>query len=93
MIAAHDGAEAVRKFEERSANIDLVMMDLTMPIKDGIDACTEIRGFRSDVPVVLMSGYGTDVDSERFESARVSEFLQKPFRLNTLQGVLGRYFA
>jgi PAS domain S-box-containing protein len=57
VIAARDGAEAVREFEARAADIALVMLDVVMPRLDAREAYEQIRVIRPDVRVLFTTGY------------------------------------
>lgn len=77
VVEARDGEEALEVLQERRGDIDLVVLDLTMPRRDGISTLTEMRARGFDVPVLLASGYsGEAVPAD----AGVSGFIQKPFR-------------
>ena len=78
-IEAQDGIEAVRTFIEHAQEIDLVLLDLTMPGQDGWETLSEIRGHSVDVPVIMMSGYSEEGQSAAFEASGVEGFLRKPF--------------
>jgi signal transduction histidine kinase len=70
----------------RTSRVDLVLADLTMPHVTGIEMARHIADFLPDLPVVLMTGYGTaalDVTSQNIRAT-----LQKPFRAETLAKVL-----
>ena len=56
---AYDGEEAVEKV--RSGGVDLVIMDLMMPKKNGLDACLEIRSF-SKLPIIMLTAKSEDND-------------------------------
>ncbi|MCC7491689.1 MAG: response regulator [Fimbriimonadaceae bacterium] len=79
VLLAVDGVEGVRLFAERQAEIDLVVMDMTMPRLDGAEACRQLRAIRADVPVVLSSGHHESEALQRFEGLAVAGFLQKPY--------------
>ena len=89
-LRALDGAQAVTIFREREAGITAVLMDLSMPNMDGVDACREMMRIRPGVPVVLMSGFSEQDAVSRFEGVGLAGFLQKPFKLDALQRVLAR---
>jgi len=60
VVSAADGEEAIRLFREHANAINLVMLDILMPRRDGRAACREIRLLRPDVPVLFSSGYTED---------------------------------
>jgi CheY-like chemotaxis protein len=80
-LAADNGLTAVQTFESQGDEIDLVIMDLTMPRLSGKDALRAMRRLRPEAKVILTSGYGED-DVE-IDSAP-NAFLQKPFTLESL---------
>ena len=79
VLMAGDGLEAVEIFEENVADVDLVLLDLTMPDLDGEQTFRRLRTIDPDVKAVLMSGYNEQDAIERFESSSLSGFLAKPF--------------
>lgn len=88
VLTAKDGQEAVDVFTAHSADVDCVILDLTMPRLDGAAACQAVRALRPSVPVVIASGYGQDSEGGRFGPEGVAAFIQKPYRLDTLRTVL-----
>jgi signal transduction histidine kinase len=82
VVAAASGAEAIAIVSARAAELDLVLLDVTMPGMDGATTLRALREIRSDVPVVLMSGY-TEGLAGRLEGEPV-DFIQKPFSANEL---------
>jgi CheY-like chemotaxis protein len=76
---AADGAEAVELLRRRASAINLILLDLTMPILGGAEAARELRRLAPDVPIIAMSGYGDIEVMQRFGNAGVSDFLPKPF--------------
>ncbi len=56
-----DGEDAVKKFIEKKDDIDLLLFDLVMPKKDGIEAYKEIKRINPDIPAIFISGYTKDV--------------------------------
>jgi signal transduction histidine kinase/CheY-like chemotaxis protein len=84
-ILAEDGREGVARFSERRNEIVAVLMDLTMPQMDGVDAFREIRALDPQVPVLLMSGYNEQDAVMRFAGRGLAGFLQKPFTVEMLR--------
>jgi DNA-binding NarL/FixJ family response regulator len=72
---AADGAEAVEMFAK--CRPDLVMMDLRMPLKDGIWATTEIRGKHPDARVLMLTTFDGDTDIHRAVQAGAQGYVLK----------------
>jgi PAS domain S-box-containing protein len=85
VILASDGREGVERFRERHQEISVVLMDLTMPTLDGVDAFREIRALNDSVPVLLMSGYNEQDAVTRFAGKGLAGFVQKPFTVEMLR--------
>lgn len=79
VIVAKDGQEGVDLFAQNAEKVALVLLDMTMPKLSGEEAYREIRRVRSDVPVVLSSGYNEQDATERFAGKGLAAFLQKPY--------------
>lgn len=89
-ITATDGAEAVTIFRAHSDEIDLVLMDLTMPNMDGVAAMLELRRIRPDVRIILSSGFNEQELDERIRNQNPSGFIRKPYSLKNLEAELRR---
>jgi PAS domain S-box-containing protein len=76
VLTATNGVEGVACFEQNRDEIRLVLMDMTMPQMNGVDALHQIRKLGSDVPVLLSSGYGA---SAAAHSGEFSGVLMKPY--------------
>jgi signal transduction histidine kinase/CheY-like chemotaxis protein len=85
---AADGDEALECLGEGSGNHDMVLLDLTMPRRSGIEVLQEIRRGNADVPVVLMSGFTESEVASVLESDARTRFLQKPFTSESLEQVV-----
>ncbi len=86
---ARNGREAVEHFKAASA--DIVLMDLLMPIKDGIEALMEIRRVAPTAKIIAMSGGGRIAASDYLVWAQaigVNRTLEKPFSLTDLIAVI-----
>ena len=89
VIEAADGREAVTLAE--SACPDLVLMDLNMPIMDGLAATERIRELREkcgDVPIVAATAFDTYGMKEAALEAGCNAYLLKPLDLNELESVI-----
>ena len=90
VLSANDGREGVDLFRQHIQEIAAVLLDLTMPHMNGVEAFREMRLLRSDVRVVLMSGYNEQEVINQFAGKGLAGFVQKPFRANELLAVLRR---
>jgi len=90
VATAADGREAVAKF--RAASFDLVITDLIMPEKEGLETISEMRALRADIPVIAMSGGGRVGPMDYLETARyigAAATLAKPFTRVELISLVG----
>jgi len=90
-IEAQNGAEAVRLFA--SENPDLVLLDVTMPEMDGLEALKRIMAISPSAKVVMCSAIGQDGTIMEAVRSGASEFIVKPFKKEQLSelvmGLLG----
>lgn len=84
VLTASDGKEAVALYREHRHQIDLVLLDLTMPHMDGEEAFRELRQINPEVRVVLCSGYTEQDVTARFAGKGLAGFIQKPYTLQDL---------
>ena len=87
-MEATNGDEAVRIFQEHCSRIDMVVLDLTMPVMDGVSAFRELRLIRPDVRVLVSSGHDEKSACERFKEEVPSGFIKKPFCLDDLKSAI-----
>ena len=88
VLEAQDGLEALARFRETAAEIDLVLLDLTMPRMDGHETLRELQKLNPEVKVILCSGYH---EQEAMKEIRLGDFvgfLHKPYRLRDLRNAL-----
>lgn len=91
VLGARDGAEAIQVFKAESGRIDAVLLDLTMPKMNGIEALQVLRAIAPGVPVILTSGYGaTRLDDEPKGGAGPDAVLSKPYSMDHLLATLRR---
>jgi CheY-like chemotaxis protein len=69
---------ALQLFRAEPKRFDLVLTDETMPDLTGTELAREMRQLRPDIPIILMSGYGGGLLSERAQAAEIIDVLRKP---------------
>lgn len=84
VITARDGDEALRKLREEK--YDVVFTDIKMPGIGGIEVAERIKATQPWLPVVIVTGYGTEENEARAEAAGVSGFLRKPLSPEMIEG-------
>ena len=84
VITAADGFEAVEIFAKKSEVIKFVLLDITMPRMNGKEALLKIKQIRSDVPVILSSGYDRMDIANEFVGKRSVGFIRKPYVFGNL---------
>jgi PAS domain S-box-containing protein len=84
VVAVTNGREAVQAFSADPDRFHLVILDLTMPIMTGAQALAAIRQIRSEVPVLIMSGFN-EQDTPIGAPGRPPAFLHKPFSMLVLR--------
>jgi CheY-like chemotaxis protein len=90
---AENGREAVTRF--KNGSYELVLMDIFMPVMDGLDATREIRNFEKEhglppVPIVAVSANAFAEDRQRSMKAGCSDFMAKPIRKAPLLKFIAR---
>jgi CheY-like chemotaxis protein len=83
-IEAADGEQALREFEKHKDEIDLVILDVVMPKKNGKEVFEEIRRIQPGIRVLFVSGYTGDVIIDKGIRDEKVNFLAKPLSASTL---------
>ncbi len=79
VITAGDGQDAVQKFSSNKDKVDLVILDIVMPVMNGREASEKIKTINPDAKIIFMSGYAPDLIKARGAFDPDSEFIEKPF--------------
>lgn len=91
VLEGGDGQIAVDTY--KSEKPDLVIMDITMPNKDGIEALGEIKAFDPDAKIIMCSAMGQESMVLEAVKLGAKDFIVKPFKpdrlIGTIQNVLG----
>jgi PAS domain S-box-containing protein len=86
VLLARDGKEAVEIYERNGDTIDIVLLDIVMPLMGGGEAYDRIKEMNPDVKVLLLSGYSIDGEAGEILDRGCDGFIQKPFTMKELSG-------
>ncbi len=89
-LTAANGQEGLEVFRKYGSGIDCVILDLTMPVMGGEEVFRELRRIRSDLCVILSSGYNEEDVTQRFVGKGLAGFVQKPYNSAKLRITLNR---
>lgn len=88
VIEATNGAEAVEQYQREKP--DLVLMDITMPVMDGLAAIEAIRGADPDARIIVCSSMGQQAIVLRAIQGGAKDFIVKPFQPERVLGAVAR---
>ena len=86
---ARDGEETLAIFRELT-DLDLVLMDINMPLINGYECTRIIKQERPDLPVVAQTAYAMSGEREISREAGCDDYLSKPIKVKDLLDTLGR---
>jgi len=90
IIHSKNGQEAV-EFCEKNSNIDIILMDLKMPVLNGFKATSQIKELSPDLPIIAQTAYSTAEDKKKAINAGCDAFISKPINKEILYEVLNKY--
>lgn len=89
-ILAQDGEEAIRMCKENK-DIDLVLMDINMPVLNGYEATKAIKQFLPNLPIIAQTAFATAGDREKSLAAGCDDYITKPINKDELIKMIGKY--
>ena len=91
ILWAQNGKEAIEHVKTNQ-NIDLILMDMHMPVMNGYDATEAITKLRPEVPIIAQTAFVLPEDMKRCYAAGCTGYLAKPIRKEQLLNTLAEYF-
>jgi len=92
---ALNGKEALDKFSEDPGRYTLILMDIQMPVMDGLDATRAIRSIKSEyskeIPIIALTAGVQDEEIALCLKAGMNDFIEKPFDFNNLLAVISEH--
>lgn len=92
LLRAIDGKQAVDLCKS-NPKIDLVLMDIKIPVMSGLEATKIIKKMNQDLPVVAQTAYATPDDREKAMEAGCDDFISKPFERDEFYKLVKRYLS
>lgn len=86
VLPVNSPEEALQSAVTHAGSINLLITDVIMPGMNGHDLAVQLRAANPDIKILFMSGYTSDILSNRSELGQDLHFLQKPFTITTLDG-------
>jgi DNA-binding NtrC family response regulator len=81
-LTVTDGGAAIKAVEDHQAHICCVILDIVMPIMNGVDAALVIQQIAPNIPIIIMSGSGIDNYPESIKDLRLADMITKPFSVD-----------
>jgi PAS domain S-box-containing protein len=93
VITCENGKEALTYYREHWQSVDLVILDVVMPVMGGKETFMEMKKIDDNVKVLLASGYSIESDAADILNKGVKGFIQKPFTASALSGKIAEILA
>ncbi len=91
VVSASDGDEAMEKIEQDQ--FDVIITDLVMPGKNGIDVARKVKTLHPESKVIMMTAYSSELDKDEARKAGVSFFLDKPFQMDEVKRAVSQVLS
>lgn len=84
-----NGKEVLERLAKGS--FDLVLMDIHMPLMDGMECAREIRKSNKEMPILAITGNANNYSMDDFKAAGINDFLPKPLNYDQVVGMVKKY--
>ena len=79
VVEAENGEEAINKYEEENGNIDVAVLDIMMPLKDGLEVCKYLRAKCSKIGIIMLTAKTQEMDKVTGLLVGADDYVTKPF--------------
>ena len=79
VVEAENGEEAINKYEEENGNIDVAVLDIMMPLKDGLEVCKYLRAKSSKIGIIMLTAKTQEMDKGTGLLVGADDYVTKPF--------------
>ena len=84
VIGISKSTDALKFMKEKGNDIDILITDYTMPGMNGIELAKEVLKIRNNIPIILCTGFSSELNPERAAAIGVNSLLMKPFRISEI---------
>jgi CheY-like chemotaxis protein len=92
VLSSADGKSAIDIFRN-NPQIDLVLMDVQLPVMNGIESMKEIKKINSDLPIIAQTAFAMSGDKEKYMKEGIDGYISKPINLHELLSLITKYFG
>jgi CheY-like chemotaxis protein len=90
ILYAKNGLDAVEMVREHP-DIELVLMDIRMPVMDGLEATKRIKNIKPELPVIAQTAYAFSQEKDKILSMGCDDYISKPIDINKLLRLIDKY--
>lgn len=90
LISAFNGKDAIEACR-RDSDIDMVLMDVQLPVMNGREAMKEIKKLRPDLPVIAQTAFAMSGDREKYMRDGFDNYISKPINVQELISLIDKY--
>ncbi|MBN1596828.1 MAG: response regulator [Bacteroidales bacterium] len=91
LLTVENGKDAIKICKE-DKNINLVLMDVQLPVLNGKEAMKEIKKTQPELPIVAQTAFAMSGDKERYLNDGFDEYVSKPINVTELLNIIEKYF-
>lgn len=88
VLLAENGQIAIEIFQQNYTDIDVVIMDMMMPVMNGSDAAIKMKGIDDNCIIIISSGYTNEKSSDELKKSGITRFIHKPYNISGLSQLL-----
>ncbi len=93
LVFANNGKEALQLFRDYSDQISLVIMDVRMPLMDGVEATRRILELSPEAKVIALSAFAQEENNFNFGEAGFTDYITKPVKHDELLTLVKKYLG
>ncbi len=94
VVLVKNGAQVIEKLNK--SNFDLVLLDIHMPVMDGMECAQKIRSLsdpNSKIPIIAITGNANNYSIDDFKNSGINDYLPKPLNYDNLVEVVKKYLT